>query len=107
MKQATLKPSSPAEIRRKGSAKPYASTSASEPISTGFGPCLCSGLPLTRGEHEAGWLVVDADADCHSRKTAGRAESAKTDHHEGRGMPRMDSSPSLSTCSRSVTTPLA
>jgi hypothetical protein len=30
------------------------------PIDVGLGPCSCSGLPSTRGEHEAGRLVVDA-----------------------------------------------
>jgi hypothetical protein len=39
-----------------------------------------------QGEREAEWLVVNADTNRHSRKTAGRAERIQNDHHEGRGM---------------------
>ncbi|WP_220209529.1 hypothetical protein [Reticulibacter mediterranei] len=56
---------------------------------SGLDPCSCSGLPVTRGEREAGRLVVDAETGRHPEKTAGRAEKAQNDHHEARGMLRM------------------
>src|SRR5690242_4515350 len=68
-----------------------------------FGLCSCSGLPVS--QKARGRLVVDGDTGRHPRKTTGRAERAKRSSRNKRDT--QECSPSLPTCSRPVSSPLA